>query len=269
MTEKPTTIHKAFGLEDKFYIGENKTAQDKTISFELIGLIAYLSSLPKNWKINAGDIIRTGCGRNKAYRLLNELLELGFLQKIETRNDDGTFKSVAYSFYALRQENIEYKGYNPFPQNQDTDNQDTDNQLLQSKEVKKEKNTSRVREASKRKSNTELIQAYETHFGLGITSIVSDTLHLWLEDYSLEDIIGALKETGKQGVRSIKYSLAILERWAIEGRGSSSAAQKADPPQLQGDAYQFYDTSQFPDTPPEERARQAKIFAANNPFGVK
>lgn len=136
MANKPITIHKAFGLEDKFYIGENKTAQDKTISFELIGLIAYLSSLPNNWEINAGDIMRTGCGRNKAYKMLKELQELGYLHKVKIRNDDGTFKSIDYLFYALREENTEY---NPLPQNQDTDNQDTDNQLLQRKEVKKEK----------------------------------------------------------------------------------------------------------------------------------
>jgi hypothetical protein len=162
MTDKPTTtIHKAFGLEDKFYIVENKTVQDKTISFELIGLIAYLSSLPKNWKINAGDIMRTGCGRGKAYKLLGQLEELGFIKRETIRHDDGTAKAFTIEFYAMREENPKYET----PSNhqlivlQDVAEQDVDNRLLQSKEVKKEKKglSAQGANASKQKEKSDAV----------------------------------------------------------------------------------------------------------------
>lgn len=135
MSNNETTIFKALSLKDKYYIGENKTAQDKIMSFELIGLIAYLSSLPDNWKINAKDIERTGCGKDKAYRLLNELKEHGFLNRIVHRYPDGRVEKYDYQFYAIKEDNPEYE---PLPEYQETVNQETVKQNIQSKEVKKE-----------------------------------------------------------------------------------------------------------------------------------
>lgn len=54
-------------------------AQNKAISYEALGMLAYLLSKPDDWKIVPDDLKRAGCGRDKVYKLLKELETAGHI----------------------------------------------------------------------------------------------------------------------------------------------------------------------------------------------
>lgn len=58
------------------------TAQNKAVSYEALGMLTYLLSQPDDWVIGVDDLIREGCGRDKAYRILKELSDAGHLTRV-------------------------------------------------------------------------------------------------------------------------------------------------------------------------------------------
>lgn len=60
------------------------------LSFEARGVLAYILMKPDNWKTNIRDIMREGkIGRDKTYRIINELIQQGYAERIEIRNEKG------------------------------------------------------------------------------------------------------------------------------------------------------------------------------------
>lgn len=65
---------------DNFAIVPNAIAEDDRLSFEARGLLVYLLAKPNNWKVRITDIQNAGgIGRDKAYRLLKELRDVGYI----------------------------------------------------------------------------------------------------------------------------------------------------------------------------------------------
>lgn len=64
---------------------------------------------------------------------------------------------------------------------------------------------------------------YEKSFGLLLTPVISDELKELEQEYPLDWIADALKETAVRGNKNLKYTRKILERWKIEGRGSKKS----------------------------------------------
>lgn len=63
------------------------------MSMEARWLLSYLLSKPDNWTVVIGDIIKKGnCGRDKARKMIAELVEFGYAEREQTR-DDGKFGS--------------------------------------------------------------------------------------------------------------------------------------------------------------------------------
>jgi len=76
----------------------NSTIQRIT-NAEALGLYVYLSSKPDDWKIHYKEIMaHFNIGRNKAYSLLESLMELGLLSRHEIR-EKGRFKEYLYMLY--------------------------------------------------------------------------------------------------------------------------------------------------------------------------
>lgn len=114
---KKTYIQRAkHGKDNPYFMMLRATAQDKTLSYEARGLLAYLLSKPDHWRVEIHDLLLEKCGRDKAYRLLDELKDAGYVRREQTRNNKGLFVWGDY-------EVSEY----PFPENPDTDKPDTDN----------------------------------------------------------------------------------------------------------------------------------------------
>lgn len=94
-------------------------------SLELIGLWAYLQSLPPNWHIN---FVHLKCalhiGKNKLYRLFAQLIDHNLISKITEKNEDGTYKSTHYKVL----NGTNFKLAHPLPGNPDVDNPEVDNE---------------------------------------------------------------------------------------------------------------------------------------------
>jgi hypothetical protein len=78
-----------------------QVAQDTRLSFEARGVMLYLLSKPAGWKILPADLRREGgIGRDKAYNILTELEQAGYLKpRAQVRKPDGTF---GWSDYELQ-----------------------------------------------------------------------------------------------------------------------------------------------------------------------
>lgn len=118
------------------------TLQDRRISFEARGLLAYLLSKPTNWEVSIGDLMNEGdCGRDRIYRILRELQRAGYVQRNGVREHG--------RFVALRYEVSE----SPFTENPYTEKPYTENPQLHNKEKKQKKEEAAPR-AKKRSATT-------------------------------------------------------------------------------------------------------------------
>lgn len=105
---------------------DRAAAQDSRLSLEARGLFVYLRSKPRDWRIVPEDIQREGkIGRDKAYKLLRELLAAGYLERPRVRQSNGTF---LWGDYRLRETSAplpENPEVEPLPEKPDTAEPDT------------------------------------------------------------------------------------------------------------------------------------------------
>lgn len=74
----------------------NHVFEDSRLSMEARWLLGYLLSKPDHWKIIVGDISHKGnCGRDKARKMLAELVEFGYAEREQSR-EDGKFRAAVY-----------------------------------------------------------------------------------------------------------------------------------------------------------------------------
>jgi hypothetical protein len=77
----------------------NDVFEDVRLSMEARWLIGYLLSKPDNWTVCMSDIARKGdCGRDKVRKMVNELVEFGYAEKEQGR-DDGRFGKLWLVIY--------------------------------------------------------------------------------------------------------------------------------------------------------------------------
>jgi len=77
----------------------NSTLQDKRLSFDERGVLAYLISRPSTWEISPSDLSsQGGIGRQKVYRILAHLIECGYCTREEIR-DKGKFIDTVYTVF--------------------------------------------------------------------------------------------------------------------------------------------------------------------------
>ncbi|RUZ57644.1 helix-turn-helix domain-containing protein, partial [Mesorhizobium sp. M7A.F.Ca.CA.004.05.2.1] len=73
----------------------NHVFEDVRLSMEARWLLGYLLSKPDNWTVILGDIARRGgCGRDKARKIVNELVKHGYADK-EQEREDGRFGKLS------------------------------------------------------------------------------------------------------------------------------------------------------------------------------
>jgi len=83
-------------LRRNFTIVSNPTITDSRLSWEARGLLVYLLSKPDHWKVNVKHLISESpsAGREKVYRILNELEEAGYITQEQTRCKGGEFSEM-------------------------------------------------------------------------------------------------------------------------------------------------------------------------------
>jgi hypothetical protein len=101
-----------------FTVLQNKVFEDERLSLEAMGLLAWLRSKPKDWTINFAVVRkRFEIGRDKAYKLVSELVDTGWIVK-EWVREEGTFQKVEYIVLDEPQHHIQESI--PFPETAET-----------------------------------------------------------------------------------------------------------------------------------------------------
>jgi hypothetical protein len=97
MREEPTIRR---GVRNARYAAiPNHVFEETRLSMEARWLLGYLLSKPDNWTVVLRDISNKGnCGRDKARRMIAELVELGYAQKEQAR-DGGRFSALSLVIY--------------------------------------------------------------------------------------------------------------------------------------------------------------------------
>lgn len=92
------TIERAAKDADNPYRMISRSAmEDDRLTFEARGILAYILVKPDNWRVQVADLRRAGnMGRDKTYRILNELIAFGYVIRESGRNEDGTIGETVY-----------------------------------------------------------------------------------------------------------------------------------------------------------------------------
>lgn len=73
----------------------NHVLEDTRLSMDARWLLCYLLSKPDNWTVVVGDIInKGGCGRDKVRKMIAELVDTGYAERDQTR-DEGRFSAAS------------------------------------------------------------------------------------------------------------------------------------------------------------------------------
>lgn len=118
MTGKPTRIIRtARDKSHPYQMIHTGFANDKRLSVETRGAMVYLLTKPDHWKIIPEALRKElGVGRDKMYRMLDEMTSAGYLHRERTRDDKGR---IAWGDYVLYENPADAP---PLPENPDMDN---------------------------------------------------------------------------------------------------------------------------------------------------
>lgn len=108
--ERQTMIKRSPRPEAHYLIVTNQVVRDSTLSFKARGILAYLLSMPDNWKVSASAIARASDrdGRESILTGLKELENAGYLKRWKHKDDAGniTNESVIYDTPNLVQNHV-------------------------------------------------------------------------------------------------------------------------------------------------------------------
>lgn len=100
MAAAATIRRSAHGVGNDYFLMLRASAQDDRLSYEARGVLVYLLSKADNWEAQVNDLQRNGCGRDKVYKIINELADAGYITKRErTQKADGTWQWTPYIVY--------------------------------------------------------------------------------------------------------------------------------------------------------------------------
>lgn len=118
-----------------FTMIDNAAIGNKTLSWAAEGMLHYLLSKPDGWSVNPSHLWQEkkgvrGCGRDAVYKLLNELIQVGFIHRFQLRDAKGVTDGFDYFVFDTPQPHPEIQevdepqapqGLAPNPENQETD----------------------------------------------------------------------------------------------------------------------------------------------------
>jgi hypothetical protein len=116
MSRKPQTrIRRSeHNASNNYFMVARTTAQHAALSYEALGLLTSLLSHNDNWVVQPETLKGRGAGRDRVYKLLNELIALGYIERVTKRDDKQRVVSVDY-----------YVNETPRPEKPDTAQPDT------------------------------------------------------------------------------------------------------------------------------------------------
>ncbi len=230
--------------DGEFFLLSRKTCQDKTLSYEALGMLAYLMSHTDDWRPIVSDLQREkSCGRDRVYRIMNELIEKGFMTRTITRNEKGHIAQIDYVVY---EEPLTEKPYTDKPDTAKPDTENTDN-YLKKNVLEKEGTRKRVNKRNSSNADTtkkELPSAKEKNLSPVGEAVASEiTQPLEAKNQPEADNTPEVKTPSKANdyqlmIRAIMYMLASPDsrRHIDYSNVSAQGLAKAVEPQLTGRA---------------------------------
>jgi len=101
LEDRGAIIRVNHGKDNPYFPMYRYLAQDKTISFDLRGMMSYLLSQPDGWQVNTKDLIKASpAGRDKVYSLLKEGERHGYMSRRRERVAGGFFQWITDAYEA-------------------------------------------------------------------------------------------------------------------------------------------------------------------------
>lgn len=228
----------------------NRLLHDKKLSWKAKGILAYLLSLPDDWKVYETEIVNHAADGIGSLRSgIEELIENDYIHRTRERNGKGHLKGYKYSIHetpikdeASKQEDVK-----------DT----KDENLVETKEKV-------YNYGPKIDKNLAIIAKEYTRCGFGtVGGTTGDLLSELLEEYTVEWIIQSFKICVEANKRTLRYAKGILNRWKTDGGmklggkkdGGSNGSDKESGEEFEGEgdkllkrAIEKYGTAAIPDS---------------------
>jgi hypothetical protein len=94
-SEENQTIFRVY--EGSFTTISNVVLHDDRLSFDAVGLLCRILSLPRDWDVGTAHLRKKyAIGRDKLYRMIKELREFGYMRLVKPRDDAGRLKKAVY-----------------------------------------------------------------------------------------------------------------------------------------------------------------------------
>lgn len=92
------------GLSDRehpYFMLPKSLTMDKRFTADSFGVLVYLLGMPDDWIVRPTQLMKHfNIGSNKAYKIINQLIELGYMKREAMRGDDGRITEWVYYVWA-------------------------------------------------------------------------------------------------------------------------------------------------------------------------
>jgi hypothetical protein len=104
------TIVRTPRIERDFTILPNRALRDPHLSYRARGVLAYVLSMPDNWRTSAETLSRQGLeGRDAIRAAINELILAGYARRVKAQDERGRFTTELHFYDYPRRVNSLWK----------------------------------------------------------------------------------------------------------------------------------------------------------------
>jgi hypothetical protein len=122
-------------LERDFTVLPNRALRDPYLSYRARGVLAYVLSMPDNWRTSADTLARQGLeGRDAIRASINELIRAGYARRVKAQDERGRYTTELHFYDTPKSVHIlgKFRGKRDTPttENQSSENQSSKEELL-------------------------------------------------------------------------------------------------------------------------------------------
>jgi hypothetical protein len=124
-------------LERDFTVLPNRALRDPYLSYRARGVLAYVLSMPDNWRTSADTLARQGLeGRDAIRAAINELIRAGYARRVKAQDERGRYTTELHFYDTPKAVHIlgklRGKREEPTTENQSSENQSSKEELIPS-----------------------------------------------------------------------------------------------------------------------------------------
>ena len=122
-------------IERDFTVLPNRALRDPYLSYRARGVLAYVLSMPDNWRTSADTLARQGLeGRDAIRASINELIRAGYARRVKAQDDRGRYTTELHFYDTPKAVHIlgklRGKRDEPTPEKPTSENQSSKEELL-------------------------------------------------------------------------------------------------------------------------------------------